>query len=61
MVKDEQSGPPPVGIVRAVKRIVNSSNPPVRQVVGPINKILVFLKWILPDRLVEFIVSKLYA
>lgn len=61
MIKDEQSGPPPVGIVKAVKRIIGSSNPPVRQVVGPINKVLAFLKWILPDRAVIYIVSKLYA
>jgi short-subunit dehydrogenase len=61
MVKDEQSGPPPIGIVKAVKRIIGSNNPPVRQVVGPINKALAFLKWILPDRAVIYIVSKLYA
>jgi short-subunit dehydrogenase len=61
MIKDEQGGPPPIGIVKAVKRIIGSSNPPVRQVVGPINKILAFLKWILPDRAVIYIVSKLYA
>lgn len=61
MIKDEQSGPPPVGIVKAVRKIISSNNPPVRQVVGSINKILAFLKWILPDRLVELIVAKLYA
>jgi short-subunit dehydrogenase len=61
MVKDEQSGPPPVGIVNVVKKIINSSNPPVRVVVGPVNKVLAFLKRILPSRLVVYIVSKLYA
>lgn len=61
MIRDEQGGPTPVGIVKAVRKIISSGNPPVRQVVGPINKILAFLKWILPDRLVEFIVTKLYA
>lgn len=61
MIKDEQSGPHPIGIVKAVKRIIGSNNPPVRQVVGPINKFLAFLKWILPDRAVIYIVSKLYA
>lgn len=61
MVKDEQSGPPPVAVVKAVKRIINSDNPPVRIVAGPINKILAFLKRVLPSRLVVYIVSKLYA
>lgn len=61
MVKDEQSGPPPVGVVNVIKKIINSSNPPVRVVVGPINKVLAFLKRILPSRVVVYIVSKLYA
>lgn len=61
MIKDEQSGPPPVSIANTVKKIINSSNPPVRVVVGPINKVLAFLKRVLPSRLVVFIVSKLYA
>ncbi|OGO78549.1 MAG: hypothetical protein A2Y23_13235 [Clostridiales bacterium GWB2_37_7] len=61
MVKDEQGGPPPVGVVKVIKQIIDSSNPPVRVVVGPINKILAFLKRILPSRLVVYIVSKLYA
>lgn len=61
MVKDEQSGPPPVGVVNAVKKIINSGNPPVRVVVGPINKVLAFLKKVLPSRVVVYIVSKLYA
>lgn len=61
MIKDEQAGPPPVGIVKAVKKIINSANPSVRVVPGPINKVLAFLKRILPSRLVVYIVSKLYA
>ena len=61
MVKDEQSGPPPVGVVNAVKKIISSANPPVRVVVGPINKVLAFLKRVLPSRVVVYIVSKLYA
>ncbi len=61
MIRDEQSGPPPIGIVKNVKRIMLSNNPPVRIVVGPINKILAFLKRVLPSRLVVYIVSKLYA
>ncbi len=61
MIRDEQSGPPPIGIVKNVKRIMLSNNPPVRIVVGPVNKILAFLKRVLPSRLVVYIVSKLYA
>ncbi|WP_373845258.1 SDR family oxidoreductase [Clostridium sp.] len=61
MVKYEQTGPSPEGIVRMVQKILSSSNPPVRQVVGSMNKIMVFLKWFLPDHIVEYIVIKLYA
>lgn len=61
MIHDEQAGPPPVGIAKTVKKIIDSSNPPVRVVIGPINKVLAFLKRVLPSRLVVYIVSKLYA
>ncbi len=61
MIKDEQGGPPPVAVVNAARKIIGSSNPPVRIVAGPINKILAFLKKILPSRAAEFIVAKLYA
>jgi short-subunit dehydrogenase len=61
MIKDEQNGPPPDGIVRAVRRIINSKNPPVRIVVGPVNKLFAFLLRILPSRLISYIVGKMYA
>jgi short-subunit dehydrogenase len=61
MIRDEQGGPPPVAVVNAVKRMIGSSNPPVRIVAGPINKLLAFLKKILPSRVAEFVVEKLYG
>ncbi|MEQ8201078.1 MAG: SDR family oxidoreductase [Syntrophomonadaceae bacterium] len=61
MIKDEQGGPPPDAIARAVLRIVASPDPPVRVVVGTANRGLVLLKRLLPDRAVESAVSKLYT
>jgi short-subunit dehydrogenase len=61
MIKDEQSGPPPDGIVRAVQRIIRSKNPPVRIVVGPVNKLFAFVLRILPSRLISYIVGKMYS
>lgn len=61
MIKDEQSGPPPDNVARAVLKLVASSDPPVRVVIGPLNQIFAMLKRFLPARAVEFIVTKLYT
>lgn len=61
MEKDEQDGPPPKLIVDAILKIINSSNPPIRITCGFSYKILVFLKRLLPSRLVEYVLSKVYS
>ena len=61
MIQDEQGGPPPDNISRAVLKIAACRNPPVRVVVGTSNQALALLKRLLPDRVVEFLVSKLYT
>lgn len=61
MIKDEQGGPPPANVARVVLGIVASSDPPVRVVVGLVNKVFVLLKRFLPARAVEFIVTKMYT
>lgn len=61
MEKDEMQGPPPTAVVKAVARIVGSSNPPVRIVAGASYKVLVFLKRLLPSRAIVYILSKMYS
>lgn len=60
MEHDEQNGPSPKILVDAVLKIINSKNPPVRIVGGFSYKALFILKRLLPSRLVEFVVSKIY-
>jgi short-subunit dehydrogenase len=61
MEKDEQNGPSPKQVVDAVIKIINSKNPPVRLVVGLSYKAFFFLKRILPSRIAEFLVSRVYC
>lgn len=60
MVESELKGPGPVKIVQAVIKIINMKNPPIRITAGFSYKVIVFLKRILPARLVSYIVSKIY-
>jgi short-subunit dehydrogenase len=61
MMKDEQNGVSPEEIAGIVERLISKKNPPVRVTAGLIYKVFGFLKRILPARLVEFILSKMYA
>lgn len=60
MIKSEMNGPGPDKVVKAVARIISSKNPPIRITAGFSYKAIVFLKRILPARLVAFAVSKIY-
>ncbi|NSW90718.1 MAG: SDR family oxidoreductase [Firmicutes bacterium] len=60
MIKDETTGPTPEAVARAIVKILNKKNPPVRVVVGIKYKIIVFCKRLVPARFVEYVVSKLY-
>lgn len=60
MGKDEQGGYPPSKVAKTVWRLAQRSSPPPRVAVGLSYKILLLLKRILPDRLVLFLVRKLY-
>lgn len=60
MEKSELNGPGPDKIVKAVIKIINMKNPPIRITAGFSYKVIVFLKRILPARLVSYIVSKIY-
>ncbi|MBQ3108815.1 MAG: SDR family oxidoreductase [Clostridia bacterium] len=61
MEKDEQNGAPPEKVAKAVLRAAKSKNPPVRITVGLGYSLLRFVKRLLPDRLVLFIIRLLYA
>ncbi len=61
MEKDEQNGVSPDKVADVVVKMINKKNPPVRSTVGFSYKLLVFLKRLLPDRLVLWILGKMYA
>ncbi len=61
MEKDEQSGSGPEKAADTIYRLALKKNPPVRRTVGTVYKIFVFLGRLLPKRLVEWIIMKLYA
>lgn len=61
MEKDERNGKPPITVAKEVLRIIKKKNPPVRRTVGLDYKILVFLRRILPDRLILAIVQMIYC
>ncbi|SHH30341.1 Short-chain dehydrogenase [Caloranaerobacter azorensis DSM 13643] len=60
MIKDELNGPGPQIVVKAFAKILNSKNPPVRIVVGFKYKCVALLKRILPSRVVEHVLEKIY-
>ena len=61
MEKDEQSGNGPEKIASAILKVLQRKNPPVKRVVGGSYKLLVFLNRLLPTRLVDYILRKMYA
>jgi|SRR5690554_1304850 len=61
MEKDETSGVSPLKVTKVIYRVMKRKNPPIKRVVGFDYKLLVFLKRLLPDKLVNFIVYRLYA
>ena len=60
MEKDEQTGKSPDTVAAVALKLAERSNPPVRVAVGASYKALMFLLRLLPDRLREFIISKMY-
>lgn len=50
----------PEKVAKTVCRVIRRKNPPVRIAVGASYKLAVFLKRLLPDRVVEFLVKKVY-
>lgn len=60
MESDEKSGKGPETIARAVMKLIQRKNPPVRRVVGAKYKAFVFLKRLLPARAVEALMTMMY-
>ncbi len=60
MIKSETNGPGPEVVVKEFSKILNSNNPPVRIVVGMQYKAVALLKRLLPAKVVEGVVEKMY-
>lgn len=60
MEHDESTGKGPETVTAVIMKAVESSNPPVRRTVGMSYKCLVFLKRLLPSRLLEALLTLIY-
>lgn len=61
MEKDERGGKSPVSVAKVIYKNLSRKNPPPLKAVGIEYKAVCFLKKILPERLLLFIVKKLYG
>jgi len=60
MERDEKNGRPPLSAANAALRLSERKNPPVCHVVGAEYRLLVFLRRLLPERLVVYLIRKIY-
>ena len=60
MAHDEQTGKPPESVAEVALKLVGRKNPPARVAVGGGYKALMFLHRLFPDRLTEWVLSKIY-
>jgi short-subunit dehydrogenase len=61
MEKDEESGMPAASVSKVIYKLIKAKNPSSVKTVGLKYKFFVFLKRILPSRLVNYIIYKIYA
>jgi len=61
MEHDEQNGMSPMSVVKVIDKLVKRKNMPIHVTVGFSYKILVLLGRILPERLVYWIITKMYG
>lgn len=61
MEKDEQNGVPPIKVAKVIGKVISKKNPPVSITVGFTYKLFVFLKRLLPNRLVNYILYSMYG
>ena len=57
----ERKAPPPAVVVKAVEHALESARPKTRYVVTREAKLLIFLRWLLPDRALDFLLAKMLA
>ena len=60
MEKDEQNGRPPLSVAQTILKLCARKNPPTQKVVGIDYKLLVFLRRLMPERLMAFILRTMY-
>ena len=60
MAHDEQHGKSPQSVAKVILKVAKKKNPPLRVTVGGAYKLLIFLQRILPVRLVNYIIGKMY-
>ena len=61
MARDEQNGADPIKVAKVILRLAQRKNPPVAVTVGVPYKLIKAAQRLLPERLVSFIVGKLYG
>ena len=61
MEKDEQHGLAPEKVARAIFRLSLSKNPPATRTIGCSYKILRFIKRLVPERLLTFVLYRMYG
>ncbi len=59
--KEERTGKSPDIVAKAVLKVLKRKNPPLRKTVGFMYKLIVFLSRILPCKLINFLVRKIYC
>jgi len=60
MIKSESKGPDAKVVLKELKKILKKRNPAIRRVVGWQYKLIGLLKRILPAKVVEYVISKIY-
>ncbi|MCL2152655.1 MAG: SDR family NAD(P)-dependent oxidoreductase [Oscillospiraceae bacterium] len=60
MEKDERTGRPSTSVAHAILKLCARANPPPRTIIGFNYKLLAFLRRLLPDRIVEYMLRAIY-
>ena len=61
MEKDEQNGMSSSYVAKVIFKVANKKNPQLTKTIGVPYKVLLFLAKLLPNRFIEWIVSKMYS
>lgn len=60
MARDEQNGKSPAYVAKVICKVLHKKHPPLRKAVGGISKFEVFLTRLVPTKMVNYIVRKIY-